>query len=69
MFQDRLEVEIAQEMKRRRDEDKGNNPMCFQKKNPYPYKISVGKIISPNGDLLEAPVHPREKHHRTRVKF
>lgn len=33
------------------------------------YSISASKILSTNGDIMEAPAHPREKHHRSRVRF
>lgn len=41
----------------------------FNTRTVVKFSLSASKILSTNGDIMEAPVHPREKHHRSRVSF
>nr|XP_023020410.1 THO complex subunit 2 [Leptinotarsa decemlineata] len=55
---DRIDEAMQQEMKRRREEDKN------RREEEKAFKM----MTSPNGEIIEPPIHPgpRDKHHRTR---
>lgn len=57
---------LQAEMKRRRDDEKGNLLLYRQKQCSSTFLVS-GKVVShQNGELMESP-HGREKHHHSRV--